>query len=220
MSVSPQSSSRPGVGNHNLAGVRDGRLTGVRGGRLTGVRGADDDRRIGKHGRDRCVAAGARVFLMVVALFPAISAFAALSPPGFAAAALLSIAEEAAGVTQSTMKSLRIAALAVLVSPVASPVAAFAGDACPPIAVVRGTGKVVQELSSALVGRGIRVEPAGLPGGQCAQAGLDLSLRLFGDLHLAAGAVASTSPQFRRGFGLDEHLSVARAQVGLVWGSP
>ena len=44
---------------------------------------------------------------------------------------------------------------------------AGASELCPPTAILSGPGPLVQELTRALVERGVRVEPAGLPPGDC-----------------------------------------------------
>ncbi len=59
---------------------------------------------------------------------------------------------------------------------------AWASELCPPTAILSGPSPLVQELTRALVERGVRVEPAGLPPGECAPLAVELTATdgLFG----------------------------------------
>lgn len=53
-----------------------------------------------------------------------------------------------------------------------------------------------------------------------AAAGLTASLRLFDALHLQVGATGSAGAILRRRVAVDPHLTIVRAQTGLLWGVP
>lgn len=50
-----------------------------------------------------------------------------------------------------------------------------AAESCPPSAVVRGPARAAEEMTKALVDRGVRVEPPGLPPGPCGALDVELS---------------------------------------------